>query len=257
MSETEPPMEPPEPARAPPGMGPPPPGEPKEEKEAKAEEPTPRPKKPSGQPPQPPPREQGGPLLEPVSTWSFVLLSIVTLGIYAIYRFYKATKAYEWLAGRTSSFSGFFWAYVVSSFLFFPAALVFGALALNEAIDLRDEAAERYEVPTRRFHSKGTHVVLWVVGTLTVWVLLGIVALVFQAIYFFGEYNRIARGMEEEGAGEKPLLPSPHEGEGGAKEHSRSAATAEQTCSSCGEPLPTDARFCRSCGKPVEPSDAH
>jgi hypothetical protein len=134
----------------------------------------------------------------------FVLLTIATLGIYGVYRFYVSSKAYEHLAGRSSNFSALFWgcvsafalAWITASFflgfLLFPVGYVLGAMALGEAIDSRDMAAAKLGVRPEGMQSKATHVILWVGGNVFSWLGLGLVALIVQAVFFFSEFNRVA-----------------------------------------------------------------
>lgn len=156
-----------------------------------------------------------------------LLLTILTFGIYAAFRFYKAGETYEELAGTQSKFRGFFWAYVVGwvfvAFFSSPLAslavnadeagvetgllltlfgvmfaialadVVLGACCLLEIIRLRNAFLIKAGVDPRGQPSAATHVVFWGIGNLVplLWL--------FYLYFFFSEFNRIVE-LEPKGA---------------------------------------------------------
>ena len=137
-----------------------------------------------------------------------ILLSIVTFGVYGLVKFYQTGKAYEALAGRTSSFSRNFWLFIglgvggffvnaASAFLGLPlavASLVFQVLTLNEALALRAEGLRRAGIQPA-VTSDGTHKTLLIVGILLSFVVVGIVVLLVQAAKWFSDWNAIGAAL--------------------------------------------------------------
>lgn len=139
-------------------------------------------------------------ILEPVGTGELVLLSIVTLGIYGLVKFYEAGVSLTTLTGRPSRFVNLFWWYVglsiagvvlspagIGAFLMI-AAVVLGAMALAEAINLRDELLRRHGGSTAAMLAKNTHVAVWTSGAVLSVAFIGVFALLWQGVRFFEEY---------------------------------------------------------------------
>lgn len=151
----------------------------------------------------------GGPAAAPVSAveeispGAVLILSIVTLGIYGLVKFHQTGKGYEALAGRSSDFARDFWLFVglavASGFVVWQpviggplsiASLVFGVLALGEALALRDEVIARAGIRPE-VTGAGTHKVLYVLGFLLSPVLVGLVLLLVQTWRWFSDWNAV------------------------------------------------------------------
>jgi hypothetical protein len=150
---------------------------------------------------------------EEISVATVILLSIVTLGIYGLVRYYETGRGYERLAGGASQFGRNFWLGVglgiAGSVLnvfhglglpFAIAALVFQYLALAEALRLRDEGIRRAGLQVA-VTPEGTHRTLFVVGALLYIVLVGFVILLVQAVKWFTDWNAVAAALRARGAG--------------------------------------------------------
>jgi hypothetical protein len=149
---------------------------------------------------------------EEISPGIVVLLSLVTFGIYGLVKFHQTGKGYEALAGRTSNFSRDFWlsvglgvasgATVHTIFLGGPlsvASLVFGVLALSDALTLRDEVLHRTAVRPS-LTDPGTHKALFVLGCLLAPILVGVVLLVVQAWKWFSDWNAVGIALSQRSA---------------------------------------------------------
>lgn len=146
--------------------------------------------------------------MEEISVPGVILLSILTLGIYGLVKFYQTGKGYEALAGRESRFSRNFWLFVglgvggffanaAAPFLGVPlgiASLVFQVLTLGEALTVRDEGMRRAGIrPT--VTSEGTHKALFVVGILLSFIVVGLIVLLVQAVKWFSDWNAIREAL--------------------------------------------------------------
>lgn len=157
-----------------------------------------------------PPAAQPAPGAEqeiPIGT--LVLLSIVTFGIYGVIKFYQTGVAYERLAGRQTRFALFFWLYVgltifgtavnmMTGLLGLPfslAGVVFGVLTLFEALTARDEGLRRHQL-SLPVTPDSTHKILYILGSVLAFVLVGVVLIIIQAVKWFEDWNLIVRGMQ-------------------------------------------------------------
>jgi hypothetical protein len=131
----------------------------------------------------------------------------VTFGIYGLVKFHQTGKGYEALAGRTSGFTRDFWLFVglavASGFVVWKpvvggplsvASLVFGVLALGEALALRDEVIARARIRPE-VTGAGTHKVLYVLGFLLSPVLVGLVLLLVQTWRWFSDWNAVGAAL--------------------------------------------------------------
>lgn len=153
--------------------------------------------------------------LEEISPGAVVILSILTFGIYGLVKFHQTGKGYEALAGRASSFARDFWLFVglgvAGGFsMWWPtlggplsvASVVFGVLALGEALTLRDEVVGRAGIRPD-VTSAATHKVLYVAGLLLSPVVVGLVLLLVQAWRWFSDWNAVGAALAR-GAGAAP-----------------------------------------------------
>lgn len=157
------------------------------------------------------------PGMEPTSTGAVIGLGLVTLGIYPMIKFYRAATAYEQLAGRRSRFAVYFWLSVGLALAGGPlhaaggalgfaanvAAIVFTVLTLFEALSLRAELVRRQGIAPP-LTPDSTHKVLFIVGLLTAWFLLGVVLLLIQAVKFFQDHRAIGDALRARGTGASP-----------------------------------------------------
>lgn len=155
--------------------------------------------------------------LEEISVGGVIGLSIITLGIYGLVKFYQTGKAYEALAGRTSNFSRNFWLFVglgvggmivngASGVLGVPlsvASVIFQVLTLFEALALRDEVIQRNGLRPQ-VTGEGTHKALYIVGLVLSFVLIGFILLLVQAAKWFGDWNAIRAALQERQPGASP-----------------------------------------------------
>jgi hypothetical protein len=193
--------------------------------------------------------------LEPVAWGVFVALTLVTLGVYAVVQYYRAGRAYEALAGRSSRFTTWFWLYVgllATGFLLsvggarplgalaFLAHLVFGVLSLVEAVALRGEGVRRFRVQAPLV-SEQAHRALTIAAAASIGFGIGLVLAIVEGVLFFHDHDTLARALEGAAqAGGTPLpVATPPPGAGRA-------------CPACGNPLSPTARFCERCGKGVQ-----
>jgi len=143
-----------------------------------------------------------------------ILLSIVTLTIYALIVFYQIGVGYERVAQRRDSkFQALFWSYVgfyvISSIvtvvtfwggmlLYIPCMIV-GAFLLADVLASRAEASKRIGF-TKPQRSTSAHVATWVVGNVLCYVLVGLILLIVQAVWFLEEHNELVEPREQLGA---------------------------------------------------------
>jgi hypothetical protein len=181
--------------------------------------------------------------IEPISWGSLVALTIVTFGIYAVVRYYRAGRAYEALAGRPSRFATWFWLYVglgVGGFAIGViggpagaaagvASLVFGVLSLLEAIALRGEGLKRSGVAPP-LTSDSAHRALTIAAAATSWAGIGVLIALVEGVLFFHDHDVLARALR-----------SP-----------RPARDTGRFCPRCGNALAAPARFCDNCGARVD-----
>jgi hypothetical protein len=152
--------------------------------------------------------------LEAVGVGATVALSVVTLGVYGLVKFFQCGTAYARLVpGRPSAFERLFWLYLglglggaVLNFAFAPlglllgvASFVCGILLLNEVLAAREALVAASGVRCE-LTSAATHKVLWIGGSLLAVVFVGLVALVVQAVFFFGDHDKLAGAL----AGRRP-----------------------------------------------------
>lgn len=222
----------------------------------------------------------GRPPLEEVDLSVLVVLSIVTFGIYGLVRFYQAGEGYARLAPeRRSTFETLFWVFVacalLSSSAWFVAAplgfagtvggFVVGILLLNEVLAAR-AALVRSSGVSVALMSDTAHRVLWILGSLLSWAVLGLVLLVVQGFKFFDDHNQLARALRARtGTPAEPPPPAPAASAppsapaapssgtpgAGAAPATAEALPAERACIRCSAPLGPADRFCSSCGAAV------
>lgn len=210
--------------------------------------------------------------LELVDLPLLVILSIITFGIYGLVMFYRVGGWYGRLApARRSNFETLFWIYVACYVLEFTgwvvfgplvalaglAAFVVGILLLNEVLATRADLVRTYGLRVAPM-SDTAHRVLWIVGSLTAWLGIGLVALVVQGFKFFDDHNQIVRAMRAAGpraaeagpTGAVPVTTAMAAGETQAVASAEPLA-AERACVRCGGPLSPADRFCSRCGAPA------
>jgi hypothetical protein len=156
----------------------------------------------------PPPLTAKSAAIEPVSMGAIVGLGIVTLGIYPVVKFYLAVQGYQALAGRPSRFTLWFWLSIglgVGAPLIHLglgplgppaglASLVFAVLTLFEALTLRAEVVRRAGV-TPSLTSDSTHKILFLVGVIASFLVVGIILLGIQGVLFFQDHNNLAAAV--------------------------------------------------------------
>lgn len=158
--------------------------------------------------------------LEPVGAGVTLVLSIVTLGIYAAVKFYQAGTAYEALAGRRTRFVTYFWLSIALGVAAWPfhllgpvgpiaavASLVFTILTLFEALAVREEAMRRAGVAPP-LSSDGTLKGLFIAGLLTSWLLVGLVLLCIVCFKLFADHDAIVAAVRARGAAGPGAPPS-------------------------------------------------
>ena len=156
--------------------------------------------------------------LHPIPGWPTILLSVVTLGLWGLFCFYRTLRVYRRLSEAPASngellfwiftgILGFVLLFLLPTvgftwFLMFPAVIV-GAFLLRETLRLRDGAIQRL-VPGSAtqpglypaVRSDDWHFGLWITGsvlTLTVFgAIVGVPILVAQALAWFEDWNRLA-----------------------------------------------------------------
>jgi hypothetical protein len=207
--------------------------------------------------------------LELVDLPLLVILSVVTLGVYGLYTFYRVGERYGRFApARRSNFETLFWIYVACYVLQFTgwmifgplvalaalAAFVVGILLLNEVLATRADVVQGNGVRVELM-SDTAHRVLWIVGSLTAWLGVGIVLLVVQGFKFFDDHNQIVRALRATGA--RPAAGSPVASTIATEVPIATVAVnsatgaslpAERACVRCGGPLSPADRFCSRCG---------
>lgn len=155
--------------------------------------------------------------LEEISVGGVIGLSIITLGIYGMVKFYQTGKTYEALVGRTSTFTRNFWLFIglgvggllvngASGVFGLPltiASIVFQVLTLFDALALRDEVIRQHGLRLQ-VTAEGTHKALYIVGILLSFVLVGLVLLLVQAAKWFGDWNAIGAALRERQPGASP-----------------------------------------------------
>jgi hypothetical protein len=141
-----------------------------------------------------------------------ILLAVITLGIYAIIKFYRTARAYEQLAGRATRFGTWFWLFIglgvagivlnsATGVVGIPlglASAVFQVLALWEALQARDEGMRRWGIAAP-VTSASTHLVLLILAIVLSFVLVGVVLAVIQAVKWFQNWNAVAAAVRARG----------------------------------------------------------
>jgi hypothetical protein len=139
-----------------------------------------------------------------INVTTTILLSIVTLGIYGVVKFFQTGRAYERLVGRETRFTTYFWVFVgtavgavvmggVSDALRWPlgvASVVFQFLTLNEALKARDYSIQRWGLGAA-VTKDTTHYVLLALGLVLAWAVVGIVLLIIQGVKWFQDWNAV------------------------------------------------------------------
>jgi hypothetical protein len=139
-----------------------------------------------------------------INVTTTILLSLVTLTIYGVVKFFQTGKAYERLAGYEGRFTTWFWVWVGMSLGAIVlgagsealrvslgiAAIVFQFLTLYEALRARNAAAQRAGVASS-LTSDTTHYVLLALGMVLAPIFVGLVLLVVQAVKWFQDWNAI------------------------------------------------------------------
>lgn len=156
---------------------------------------------------QPPTYAAAPPTLERMDPVTTVLLGVVTLGIYPLVKFWQAITQYRALAGSPTNVGTLFGAYlactiggalltgILVGFLLIPAGYVVGWLLLGETLRLRDQVRQRYGLAAP-VHDAGTHKGMWIGGQVLSWIVIGIVPLIMQAWWFFGDHTALAAELE-------------------------------------------------------------
>lgn len=133
-------------------------------------------------------------------TGQLIVYSILTLGIYTVYRFCVIVWAYQRMSGRRTAFvplaGGYFVLSLASFFvelgmLDLVVRLPLGIALLVSALRSRDAAAAPYPEVRSLLKPQRVHISLWAIGNAIGYVSFGTVLLITQAIYFFSEYNEI------------------------------------------------------------------
>jgi hypothetical protein len=146
--------------------------------------------------------------MERVPTGAVIGFGILTLGIYPIVKFYQAALAYEELARRRTRFTLYFWIAAglwigggpmhvlggVPGWIAHVGALVLTMMTLFEVLAVRAEAMHRTRIAPP-VTSDTTHKVLFVVGLLTAWALVGVVLLLVQTVKFFTDHAAIGEAL--------------------------------------------------------------
>jgi hypothetical protein len=141
---------------------------------------------------------------EEIGIASVILLSVVTLGIYGMIKFFQTGRAYERLAGRETRFQLYFWLFAgllaaavllnaSTGVLGFPlglASIVFQFLALGEALRARRDGIQRWGLPVRPT-SDQTHYLYLGLGVGLSFILVGLVFVILQAMKWFADWNLI------------------------------------------------------------------
>jgi hypothetical protein len=143
---------------------------------------------------------------EPISVAAVILLSIITLGIYGMVKFYQTGVGYERAAQRTGKFTTNFWIYVglllgafilnlatgFVGYLLIPVAIVFQYLTLNDALSARNEAMQRLGVSVQ-VNSDSSHRTFLLLGAILSWLVVGIVFTIIQTVRWFEDWNNVGQ----------------------------------------------------------------
>lgn len=146
--------------------------------------------------------------VEEINVTTTILLSLVTLTIYGVVKFFQTVKAYERLSGFETRFTTWFWAWVgtglgaivlgsASDALRVSlgiASVVFQFLTLYEALRARNTVAQRWGLGSS-ITSDTTHYVLLALGMVLAPIFVGLVLLVVQAVKWFQDWNAIRAGI--------------------------------------------------------------
>lgn len=131
-----------------------------------------------------------------------IILGIITCGLWGLVPLYQTGKAYATHSGLKDNFDGWFWGYVGAIIVAFttggilaPVTIVVGALLLKETLMHRRTLEARAAVATPLTDAQ-THIVLWVMGQILSIFLVGIPVLIYQAVVYLQDHNRLceARG---------------------------------------------------------------
>jgi hypothetical protein len=141
-----------------------------------------------------------------------IFLTVITLGIYGLVKFFQTARGYEQLAGLTTRFATWFWLFIglgiagivlngATGVLGIPlgiASAVFQVLALGEALAARDEGMRRWGT-SAPVTSASTHRVLLILAIVLSFVLVGLVLALVQAVKWFQDWNAIAAAVRARG----------------------------------------------------------
>jgi len=150
-------------------------------------------------------------VLPQLSAGAIIALSIVTLGIYGLVKFYRTGIAYQKLAGRPSSFATLFWIQVIAGplvtiglsavggvpgVLAYVGTIVVSVMVVLEVLNLRADIvrARRVEVP---LFGKTALAVLWFAGFVPI---VGLVTVTLALVFFCQDNNRIAAALQQQTA---------------------------------------------------------
>jgi hypothetical protein len=197
--------------------------------------------------------------LELIKIADVIVLSVITLGIYGLVKFYHCGAGYLELASeKKSSFKGLFWGYLAVEVVLLIASLAtvglgyfvlvvpevaVGAALLWEVLRLRDRAAGSTGQPIA-LTRPGTHMALWIVGAVLTGVVVGIAVLIVQAVKFFQDHNRIAEATGASAAAAATATPIAQVA--GGKEGSDAGGNTIP-CPSCGQQVYFAAKTCHHC----------
>jgi len=151
--------------------------------------------------------------LDRVEVLPTILLSVVTLGIYGLVKFYQCGVAYaRRLPARPSSFTRLFWIYLALGVATVPGHylstalgvllalghLGAGALLLHEVLLSRGALVAATGVRAD-LATPVTHQLLWVGGMVLSTILIGLFLLVAQAVVFFSDHDKLADALARRG----------------------------------------------------------
>jgi hypothetical protein len=142
--------------------------------------------------------------VEEIAIAPTILLSIITLSIYGVVKFFQTGKAYERLVGRETNFTKWFWIWVGTAAcsailgvggskiggLLTIAAVVFQFLTLYEALKARNEGMRRWGL-NASVTGDNVHYVLMALGMLLGPVFVGLILLIVQGVKWFQDWNAI------------------------------------------------------------------
>lgn len=147
--------------------------------------------------------------LDEINAGAFIGLSLVTLGIYGMVKFFKVAGLYQRLTGRPSNFASLFWLYAMGPILTVILSLVggvlgalawvgtvvIGVLCLLEVLKLQAEVSRQRDLRVP-LTGKGTQAALWLCGIVP---FVGIVTVVLEIVFFCRDHNRLAAAWRAKG----------------------------------------------------------